>query len=86
MKTKEIDVWVFKDTSQFVDELNSHGNVFVRKDASTDPKFIKAKLIVPVEPEVVEHEWDFNGVLKLPMSVLDRLQGRRWKCRFEEIL
>lgn len=78
MKTRELEMYISKCNDYKKDCWSFRLEPFEGA--------IKAKLIIPVEPEIVEHEWDFNGVLKLPMAVLDKLQGRRWKCRFEEIV
>ncbi len=92
MKTQEVSVWVSKARNYEVDAFCvSHHE---------QPNSIKAKLIIPVGPEVVE----FEGVIHQDFccaaytglkfmnsphgsnSTMRNLQGRRWKCRFEEIV
>jgi len=74
-KTKEVYVWVSK-----VNNYNS-GQAFHITQLEK-PGSIKAKLIIPVEPEVITMELDCTSG-----PVFDpRLKDRRRKCRFEEVV
>ena len=77
MKHKEIEVWVkdnqtFSDGTPIISMKEQHG-------------YSKAKLIIPVEPEVIAMELDLTKVDYITL-VDCRFIGRRWKCRFEEIV
>jgi hypothetical protein len=72
-KVKEIDVWLDK-------KMHTHEYSVVKY-----PGAIKAKLVIPVEPEVVEFDWLFVGAENMSLGMLKKLAGRRWKCRFEEV-
>jgi hypothetical protein len=96
MKNKEIDVWIMDN---FSEQLKDEGDLLM-KDQKQGYFTTKAKLIIPVEPEVVE----FESMLKMhpqidessPARVLlamypdtttiHRMAGRRWKCKFEEVI
>jgi hypothetical protein len=94
MKTREISVLV---TKKMIDDMEQGWSV---GRCDTNEPAIKAKLIIPVEPEVVEFEGvihqDFRCAAYTGLkfmnsphdsnSAMQNLQGRRWKCRFEEIL
>jgi hypothetical protein len=87
MKTREIDVWVTRANDYTKDDF------YIAQ--SEQPDSVKAKLVIPVEPEIREIEVElydvdksngkqfvtlvFNGDYKW-------LAGHRWKCRFEEIV
>lgn len=49
---------------------------------------VKAKLILPADPEIVEAIYDNTDESCYSMNELTRnkLKGRRWKCKFEEIV
>jgi hypothetical protein len=73
-KSREIDVWIREDADC----------TRLLKYKPIDETYIKAKLIVPVEPEIIETIMDEIGCL--PQEIEDKLIHRRWKCRFEEIV
>ena len=103
MKHKEIDVW-YSETRDAVFTEAAHKKL-VNDDSISGVRFFldgtykKAKLIIPVEPEVVEFESVAKRLLKLEAGsgnsavcvypseeINDKLAGRRWKCRFEEVV
>lgn len=101
MKHKEIEISIFKkDIDPFIAKPASSLEVFhLNIDDSVPDNWIKAKLIIPVEPEVVEFESVAKRLLKLEAGsgnsavcvypseeINDKLAGRRWKCKFEEIV
>lgn len=84
MKTREIDVWFREDYFEIIDD----------PPTKNPDKFVKAKLIVPVEPEVVEFTTYVNDEMigRQPIVVLGttsetkKLIGKRWRVRCEEVV
>jgi hypothetical protein len=85
MKTREIDVWFRED--------NYH--IMIASPVIHADLYRKAKLVIPVEPETREIEAEVYDVDKVNgkqfvtlISSGDHkwLEGRRWKCRFEEVV
>jgi hypothetical protein len=77
-KTREIDVWINEQKGFYVECIPYN---------DLEKPFIKAKLIVPVEPEIVSFESEvMAGAYLENLRDATKLIGRRWKCRFEEIL
>jgi hypothetical protein len=78
MKTREINVWV-NEAKGFYVECIPYNDL--------EKPFVKAKLIIPVEPIVHECEYDLSNETRSALREADFkvLNGRRWKCRFEEI-
>lgn len=90
MKTREIDCWYSSDHKEIY-------GLFGKSEAMPG-NCVKAKLILPAEPEVVEFESEAR-VIRMPdkpsfiiqlradeNNENERLSGRRWKCKFEEVL
>ena len=77
MKTREFPVWVTKTNNYEIDmwQISLH----------EQPNTIKAKLIIPVEPQTLNFDWDFSNATEKDINWLPLL-GRRWKCKFEEIV
>jgi hypothetical protein len=84
----EIDVWVINNVAQVNDGLIAY--------KAPREGYTKAKLVIPVEPAVVEIEdVEFMNIGGSVTPVCAKhsgdnkfkpLLGRRWKCRFEEIV
>lgn len=79
MKTREIDVWISYRTKQGL----CGAREFYFAETNSAP--IKAKLIIPVEPEVVEFVEDCSYG-KIISDNFKKLQGKRWKIRAEEVI
>lgn len=79
MKTREIEVWVTpKPYSR-----NQHYVYW--PDEPTPQNAIKAKLVVPAEPEVLEFEIDGTEEIGY-LAPAKILAGRRWKIVATEII
>lgn len=86
MKTREIEVWVVKKELQGL-KLGRCGVSIWPQNASLGGdrnQYIKATLILPAEPEVLEFETDDSG--NRPPGVIDTMYGRRWKVVATEII
>ncbi len=81
MKTRELDVWVKHHAGVKIPAVYFQGEP-CPGDA------IKAKLVFPAEPEVVETTWDCTDPLRYPAAshIMDKLEGRKWKAVFTELL
>ncbi len=99
MKTREIECFISKEEiiSYDTGEKSELEVCSPTRQYYAPDRFIKAKLVLPAEPEVVEFEatGSESGLLGLGTYVTlfsnkeflhYKLDGRRWKCRFEEIV
>jgi hypothetical protein len=82
MKTKEVDVYIQSTT--YTDDRIDY---LLSTKAFMGDLSVRATLILPAEPEVVETECAVNqGVVWLDKVTLNKLAGRRWHCTFREIV
>ena len=84
-KTREIDVWFREDYFEIIDD----------PPTKNPDKFVKAKLIAPVEPEVHEFEIDYTHRLidctypidsTMSFANYKKLEGKRWKITATEVV